>query len=1053
MAMEKTFDAAEAEARLYKAWEEAGAFKAGAGARDGAETFCIMIPPPNVTGSLHMGHAFNNTLQDILTRWHRMRGFDTLWQPGQDHAGIATQMVVERDLAKEGKRRTDFTRQEFLAKVWEWKQESGGAIINQLRRLGASCDWSRNAFTMSGAPGAPAGEEGNFHDAVIRVFVDMYNKGLIYRGKRLVNWDPHFETAISDLEVENVEVPGHMWHFKYPLAGGETYEYLEKDEDGNVIFREERDYISIATTRPETMLGDGAVAVHPSDARYAPIVGKLCEIPVGPKEHRRLIPIITDDYPDPNFGSGAVKITGAHDANDYAVAERANIPMYRLMDTKAHMRDDGAPYADCAKRAQQIAEGAEFTAQEVDTLNLVPDHLRGLDRFEARRKVVEEITAEGLAVMMPSSSADHPPSSSGSTGGSRPAAATSSSGATRGSRDQDIPDQVGDDGFAGDDVTMVPLVEAKPIMQPFGDRSKVVIEPMLTDQWFVDTAQIVQPAIDAVTGGDVTIMPDQDRKVYLHWLENIEPWCISRQLWWGHQVPVWYDLYGNEFCASSEAEVAEKAKAFHKKTTPHATIDVIFDDGFILSEPDSAGRPQANPPSRGSGWVGDPESERTTIGLTRDPDVLDTWFSSGLWPIGTLGWPEDTEALRKYFPTDVLITGFDIIFFWVARMMMMQYAVVGQKPFHTVYVHALVRDETGKKMSKSLGNVLDPIELIDDYGADAVRFTLTAMAAMGRDLKLSKDRIAGYRNFGTKIWNATRFAEMNGVYEGHAPAPTPPAASRTVNRWIIGEVGRIREEVDAALTAYRFNDAANSLYAFVWGKVCDWYVEFSKPLLMDGSAEDQAETRATMAWVLDQCLILLHPIMPFVTEELWQVTTRRDGLLALAPWPEYGAELVDADADREMNWVISLIEGIRSARAQMHVPAGLQIPMLVADLDTAGHAAWARNEALITKLARIDTLTEAADFPKGTVTVPVEGGTFGLPLAGVIDVDAEKARLQKAHAKLEKELAGLRGRLNNPKFAESAPAEVVEETRENLAAREEEEARLNAALARLAEIG
>jgi valyl-tRNA synthetase len=817
------------------------------------------------------------------------------------------------------------------------------------------------------------------------------------------------------------------------------------------------------------MLGDGAVAVHPSDARYAPIVGKLCEIPVGPKEHRRLIPIITDDYPDPGFGSGAVKITGAHDANDYAVAERANIPMYRLMDTKAHMRDDGAPYADCAKRAQQIAEGADFTAQEVDTLNLVPDHLRGLDRFEARRKVVDEITAEGLAVMVPSSSADHPPSSSGSTGGSRPAAATSSSGATRGSqgassasssgstrgsRDQEIPDQVGDDGSAGDDVTMVPLVESKPIMQPFGDRSKVVIEPMLTDQWFVDTAQIVQPAIDAVTGGEVTIIPDQDRKVYLHWLENIEPWCISRQLWWGHQIPVWYGpklpkdgkITSNAppserfFCAPSDEEALSQAREYYG-----SDIAVQMDDQSSAS--------RGNVKWEFEGDIESGKGRLKTVFLKRDPDVLDTWFSSGLWPIGTLGWPEDTEALRKYFPTDVLITGFDIIFFWVARMMMMQYAVVGQKPFHTVYVHALVRDETGKKMSKSLGNVLDPIELIDDYGADAVRFTLTAMAAMGRDLKLSKDRIAGYRNFGTKIWNATRFAEMNGVYEGHAPAPTPPAASRTVNRWIIGEVGRIREDVDAALTAYRFNDAANSLYAFVWGKVCDWYVEFSKPLLMDGSAEDQAETRATMAWVLDQCLILLHPIMPFVTEELWQVTTRRDGLLALAPWPEYGAELVDADADREMNWVISLIEGIRSARAQMHVPAGLQIPMLVADLDTAGRAAWARNEALITKLARIDTLTEAADFPKGTVTVPVEGGTFGLPLAGVIDVDAEKARLQKAQAKLEKELAGLRGRLNNPKFAESAPAEVVEETRENLAAREEEEARLNAALARLAEIG
>src|SRR6056297_3305790 len=598
MAMDKTFNAAAAEARLYEAWDEAGAFAAGANARDGAETFSIMIPPPNVTGSLHMGHAFNNTLQDILIRWHRMRGHDTLWQPGQDHAGIATQMVVERQLGEAGQRRTDFTREEFLSKVWDWKTQSGGTIINQLKRLGASCDWSRNAFTMSGAPGAPEGEDGNFHDAVIKVFVDMYDKGLIYRGKRLVNWDLHFETAISDLEVENAEVPGHMWHFKYPLAGGETYTYVERDEDGNVLFEEERDYISIATTRPETMLGDGAVAVHPSDERYAPIVGKLCEIPVGPKEHRRLIPIITDDYPDPDFGSGAVKITGAHDFNDYEVAKRGGIPMYRLMDTKAHLRDDGAPYAEAAQRAQEIANGAAFTVAEVDSLNLVPDHLRGLDRFEARKKVIDEITHEGLAVMVPEND-------------------------PRLGKSAHVP-VAPEEGGDPREASLVPLVESKPIMQPFGDRSKVVIEPMLTDQWFVDTAKIVGPALEAVRSGEVTIMPEADRKVYFHWLENIEPWCISRQLWWGHQIPVWYDADGTQYCAASEAEAVAMA----------------------------GGK-----------------------ALTRDEDVLDTWFSSGLWPIGTLGWPDDTPELQKYFPTSVLITGFDIIFFWVARMMMMQYAV------------------------------------------------------------------------------------------------------------------------------------------------------------------------------------------------------------------------------------------------------------------------------------------------------------------------------------------------------------------------------------------
>ncbi|WP_101065427.1 valine--tRNA ligase [Roseovarius salinarum] len=954
MAMDKTFNAAEAEGRLYDAWEKAGCFAAGANARPGAPSYCIMIPPPNVTGSLHMGHAFNNTLQDILIRWHRMRGFDTLWQPGQDHAGIATQMVVERKLAEDGEpSRREMGREAFVEKVWEWKKHSGGTIINQLKRLGASCDWSRNAFTMSGAPGAPEGEEGNFHDAVIKVFVDMYHKGQIYRGKRLVNWDPHFETAISDLEVENVETPGAMWHFKYPLAGGETYTYVERDADGNVVLEEERDYISIATTRPETMLGDGAVAVHPSDERYAPIVGKLCEIPVGPKAQRRLIPIITDDYPDPEFGSGAVKITGAHDLNDYAVAARGGIPMYRLMDTRAHMRDDGAPYAEAAARAQEIAEGAGFTEAEVDALNLVPDDLRGLDRFTARDKVVEQITAEGLAVMTET-----------------------------------------------DDGDTVPLVERKPIMQPFGDRSKVVIEPMLTDQWFVDTDRIVGPAIDAVRSGEVRIMPDQDRKVYLHWLENIEPWCISRQLWWGHRIPVWYDADGNQYCAFSEEEAREMA--------PGKT-------------------------------------------LTRDPDVLDTWFSSGLWPIGTLGWPEDTEELRRYFPTSTLVTGFDIIFFWVARMMMMQYAVVGQKPFSDVYVHALVRDEKGKKMSKSLGNVLDPIELIEEYGADAVRFTLTAMAAMGRDLKLSPQRIAGYRNFGTKLWNAARFAEMNGATGSDGRLP---AATHTVNRWILGETARVREEVDAALGAYRFNDAANALYAFVWGKVCDWYVEFSKPLLMDGDAAARAETQACMAWVIDQCLVMLHPIMPFITEELWGLLGTRDTMLVHADWPGHtAAGLADPEADREMTWVISLIENIRSARAQVHVPAGLYVPVLVTELDAAGQAAWESNAALIKRLARIDSIERVDSLPRGCITVAVEGGSFGLPVADLIDVAEEKARLEKTLGKLEKEMGGLRGRLDNPKFLQSAPEDVVEEARENLAVKEDEAARLRAALERLAELG
>ena len=1049
MAMDKTFDAAEAEQRLYEAWETSGAFKAGANAAEGAAPFSIMIPPPNVTGSLHMGHAFNNTLQDILVRWHRMRGFDTLWQPGTDHAGIATQMVTERDMAANGEpTRAEMGREAFIERVWQQKVKSRSTIIGQLKRLGASADWSREAFTMGGAAGDPdKGNGPNFHDAVIKVFVDMFDKGLIYRGKRLVNWDPHFETAISDLEVENVEVAGHMWHFKYPLAGGETYEYLEKDEDGHVTFREMRDYIAIATTRPETMLGDGAVAVHPSDARYAAIVGKLCEIPVGPKEHRRLIPIITDEYPDPNFGSGAVKITGAHDFNDYAVAKRNGIPCYRLMDTSAQMRDDGAPYSEAASIAMAIAKGErELGEAEVDTINLVPDDLRGLDRLEARSRVVEQITGEGLAVMVPGDPDDS-------------------------------------EGEVCMDPGMVPLVEAKQIMQPFGDRSKVVIEPMLTDQWFVDTAQIVMPAIDAVRSGEVTIMPESDRKVYFHWLENIEPWCISRQLWWGHQIPVWYglDLERGEFKDDEsdgaldmvemqrllwDQSLAKGTDRYHAAPDFEGLTDKFDDVLAGLPTPlnharlvEVASRDEAMHCLAESlaDYVSSQDPTHLLYPVWRDPDVLDTWFSSGLWPIGTLGWPEETPELAKYFPTSTLITGFDIIFFWVARMMMMQYAVTGQKPFSHVYVHALVRDEKGKKMSKSLGNVLDPLELIDEYGTDAVRFTLTAMAAMGRDLKLSSSRIAGYRNFGTKLWNAARFAEMNGATTAALGSdysqnnlPTP---NETVNKWIVGETAKVRMEVDAALENYRFNDAANALYVFVWGKVCDWYVEFSKPLLMDGEDAVKRETQETMAWVIDQCLILLHPIMPFITEELWGDLGARQKMLIHADWPEYGNEVVDAAADREMNWVISLIDAVRSARAQMHVPAGLKIPMLVTALDDAGKAAWERNEAMIKRLARIESLAHVDAFPKGCATVAVEGGIFGLPLADIIDVEEEKARLEKALGKLEKEIGGLKGRVNNPKFVASAPEDVVIEAQGNLALREEEAETLRAALARLAELG
>ena len=1034
MPLEKTFNAAEAEPRLTARWLENGAFRAGANkSRD--ESFTIMIPPPNVTGALHVGHAFNNTLQDILIRWHRMRGFDTLWQPGQDHAGIATQLQVEKMLAAtQQPGRRDLGREAFLDKVWEWKGQYGGTIVNQLQRLGCSCDWDRNAFTMAGAPGdRRVGHENsaNFHDAVIKVFVDMYDKGLIYRGKRLVNWDPHFETAISDLEVENIETPGHMWHFKYPLAGGATYEYLEKDEDGNVTLRETRDYISIATTRPETMLGDGAVAVHPSDERYAPIVGMLCEIPVGPKEHRRLIPIITDDYPDPDFGSGAVKITGAHDFNDYQVAKRGGIPMYRLMDTRGAMRADGAPYAEAAAIAMAVANGERtLTEAEADAINLVPDHLRGLDRFEAREAVVREITEEGLAVMTTS---DDP-----RLGVAQKKPAPAPEPGPQGGAEAEAPDHV----RGAED--MVPLVEAKPIMQPFGDRSKVVIEPMLTDQWFVDTAKIVGPALDVVRNGDIKIMPESGEKTYYHWLENIEPWCISRQLWWGHQIPVWFvPAVGDgtialaiqeQICAATEAEALELASRYLERSGFKSEL-VVVDTPLSAAELAT--------------WLDENGTKRLPI--WRDPDVLDTWFSSGLWPFGTLGWPEDTDELKRYYPGDVLITGFDILFFWVARMIMMSTAVNEKIPFHTVYLHQLVRDEKGKKMSKTTGNVIDPLEIVDEYGADALRFTNAAMASIGGVLKLSVDRIAGYRNFGTKLWNAARFAEMNDAVGLGDAMPAPKA---TLNRWIMGETAKVRETVDQALNEYRFNDAASALYAFVWGKVCDWYVEFSKPLFNSDDAAIAQETRETMSWVLDQCLILLHPIMPFITEELWGTLGSRAKMLVHADWPEYtAADLVDPQAEAEMSWVIALIEGVRSARAQMHVPAGLYVPTLVTDLGETERGAWDRNDALIKRLARIEGLQEVESFPKGCISVPVGGATFGLPLADIIDVGAEKARLEKTLGKLGKELGGLRGRLNNPKFIESAPEEVVEEARANLAAREEEEARLKEALARLAEIG
>lgn len=950
--LEKNYDAASVEPKIAKTWDEAEAFKAGAGAKEGADPYCIVIPPPNVTGSLHMGHALNNTLQDILVRFERMRGKDVLWQPGMDHAGIATQMVVERKLAedKNNQTRREMGREAFVKKVWEWKAESGGTIFNQLKRLGASCDWSRERFTM----------DDGLSKAVLEVFVTLYNEGLIYRGKRLVNWDPKFETAISDLEVENIEVDGHMWHFKYPLADGATYEYVEKDEDGNVTLRETRDYISIATTRPETMLGDGAVAVHPSDERYAPIVGKLCEIPVGPKEHRRFIPIITDEYPDPDFGSGAVKITGAHDFNDYMVAKRNDIPLYRLMDRQANMRDDGALYSDESAKAKAIVDSGSLPSEaDVDEINLVPEQYRGLERFEARKQVVADITAEGLAVM--------------------------------------TKDEEGNE---------IPYVENKKIMQPFGDRSGVVIEPMLTDQWFADAETLAKPALASVKEGRTNFVPKSWENTYFNWMENIQPWCISRQLWWGHQIPAWYDAEGNVFVAKSEEEAQKQA---------------------------------------GAG-----------VALTRDEDVLDTWFSSALWPFSTLGWPADTEELKKYYQTDVLVTGFDIIFFWVARMMMAGLHFMKDEegtpvePFHTVYVHALVRDKHGAKMSKSKGNVIDPLDLIDEYGADALRFTLAIMAAQGRDVKLDPQRIEGYRNFGTKLWNATRFAEMNGA--ALDPEFKPENAKLQVNRWVLTELSNTVAEVTKQIGDYRFNDAAGAIYKFTWNLVCDWYLELLKPVFQGDDEDAKTEARACVAYVLNNIYRLMHPFMPYMTEELWSVAEAGDaktGLLCHAEWPTL--ELNDEEAAAEINWLIDLVSGLRSVRSEMNVPPSSKAPLHVTQSDDATKDQLMRHLPAIKLLARVEDIVLDGEVTKGAAQIVVAETTYSLPLGALIDLDAEKARLEKAIGKVEGDLGKVNGKLNNEKFVANARPDVVAAERERLTELEGQKAKLNEALARVLE--
>ena len=948
----KTFDPRTIEERWYAHWESSGLFRPD---RSDATPWTIGMPPPNVTGSRHIGHALDNTLQDVLTRRERMLGKDALWVVGTDHAGIATQMVVERTIAAQGLKRQELGREAFLDIVWDWKNQSGGMITRQLRRLGASCDWAHERFTMYE----------RYQRAVTHTFVELYKRGLIYRAKRLVNWDPKFQTAISDLEVENREVQGHMWHFKYPLAGGETYTYVERYPDGNVLFEEQRDYISIATTRPETMLGDGAVAVHPGDQRYQPIVGKLCEIPVGPKQHRRLIPIITDDYPDPDFGSGAVKITGGHDLNDYGVAQRNGLPMYRLMDGTAHMRTDGPSYEESAKRAVEIARGAKASPEEIDALNLVPEEYRGLDRYEARKRVVADIDAEGLMIRQ----------------------------------------------------------EDKMIMQPFGDRSGVVIEPMLTDQWYVDAATLAKPAIEAVRSGEIAVVPETWKKTWFNWLENIQPWCVSRQLWWGHRIPAWYGHDGAVFVAETAEEALEQAREHYG---PQMTVSLL---------PSLEKIKEAIESGQQIGFVSEPSS---SVGLFQDEDVLDTWFSSALWPFATLGWPEQTEDLKRHYPNDVLISGFDILFFWDARMAMQGFEFMKERPWKTLYLHGLVRDAHGQKMSKSKGNTVDPLGLIDKYGADALRFTLAAMESQGRDIKLDEKRVEGYRNFATKLWNAARFLQMNGV--GASDSIAAPKAELPVNRWIIGEVVETLAKLNRAFDELRFDDMADAIYHFTWGTFCDWYVE-----LVKGSFDD--ETKRVAAWAFDQILVMLHPLMPFITEELWSAMGERPYDLIVAKWPKPQAR-IDPHAKREIDALVAVIAEARAMRAELNIPwSATLVPHIL------GNPAFAERlsgqSATLARMAKLAAPVEADAAPASSAQMVVNGTTIAFPLGDAIDLDAEKARLSKGVGAAEKERDSLAQRLSNPNFTERAKPEAVEKARADHEAKAAEAERLRAALERL----
>jgi len=861
--LEKTFAPQAVEERIYRQWEEAGAFRAMQ--RPNAKPFCIVIPPPNVTGRLHIGHALNNTLQDVLARFERMRGKDVLWQPGTDHAGISTQLVVERNLAERQQSRTKLGREQFLREVWKWKEESGGAIVQQLRRLGASCDWSRERFTL---------DEG-LSRAVARVFVQLYRQGLIYKDKRLVNWDPRLQTAVSDLEVENIEIKGHLWYIRYPVEGA----------PGRSIV--------IATTRPETMLADVAVAVHPEDERYRDLVGKYARLPLTD----RAIPVIADEYSDPEKGTGAVKITPAHDFNDFEVGRRHELPLINILERDGRLND------------------------------AVPAVYRGLDRFEARKRVLADLEALEL------------------------------------------------------------IERTEPIVHavPHDEKTKtVVLEPYLTEQWYLDVRPLAEKAIAAVEAGRTRFVPEQWANVYFNWMRNIHPWCVSRQLWWGHQLPVWYDNDGNIYVAETEAEALAEARG-----------------------------------TRGA-----------DVKLTRDPDVLDTWFSSALWPFSTLGWPEKTPELARYYPTNVLVTSFDIIFFWVARMMMMGLHFMGEVPFHTVFIHTRVLDEKGQKMSKTKGNVVDPLVLIDEFGADALRFTLALAAGQGRDMRIGPSRVEANRNFTTKLWNAARFCEMNGCET--RDDFDPARVVMTINQWIVAETAAAAMNVTQGIEQLRFNEAAQAAYQFVWSRFCDWYLELIKPILSAGSDKERAETRATTAWVRDQILKLLHPFMPFVTEELWRVTTERGSMLLVAEWPTIAVQ-ANMEARAEIEWLIELVSGVRSVRTEMNVPASAKIDLVLASANAQTRERLSRHREPLATLARLSSVEASDSIPAGSAQFVVGEATAALPLGNVIDLDRERARLEKDIQRAESEIAKLDAKLKNGDFVARAPEEIIDEQKQRRA--------------------